>query len=121
MLDTVRVSADTFKRMMFMGASARREFTQDRRPANEKPQKVTSDGTPLWSVQVAAVNWRGAAQLLTVTVPMHGDPTEKFDAGVPVVLGGLVFGVTAKREGGYVTWCSADDLSAVANTAAVAR
>lgn len=110
--DTVKVSPETFRSVMFMSCQARKEFTRDRVRDEDKPQKYTREGVPLWSVQVAAVNWRGKSELLAVTVPMHSDPAEKFQAGDPVQLVGLVFGVTAKREGGYVTWCSADDLVA---------
>ena len=111
-LDTVKVGGDTFQSVMFMGCAERREFVRDNRPGEVKPQKHDRTGVPLWSVQVAAVNWRGNPQLISVTVPMHDSPAGKFNAGDPVVLDGLVFGVTPKREGGYVTWCSADAISA---------
>lgn len=108
--DTVKVAPETFKSVMFMAASARKEYVQGSRMRDEdKPQKRTADGVPLWSVQIAAINWRGKSELIGVTVPMHDSPAEKFQAGDPVRLTGLVFGVTAKRDGGgYVTWCSAD-------------
>lgn len=112
MLDTVKVGADTFKSVMFMSATARKEFVQGSRVRDEdKPQKRTADGMPLWSVQVAAINWRGKSELVSVTVPTHDNPADKFQAGDPVRLSGLVFGVTAKRDGGgFVTWCSADGI-----------
>ena len=68
---------------------------------------------PVWSVKLAAVNWRGNSQLISVTVAMHDDPGKKFKTGDPVQLAGMVFGVTPKRDGSYVTWCSADAISAV--------
>jgi hypothetical protein len=109
--DTVKVSPETFRQVMYMSSAARKEFTRERVRDEDKPQKRTQDGVPLWSVQVAAVNWRGKSELLSVTLPMHSDPSEKFQAGDPVQLPGLVFGVSPKRDGGgYVTWCSADDL-----------
>ncbi len=114
MLDTVKVAADTFRSVMFMGSAERKEFTRENRPAQDKAQKRNGEGVPIWAVQIAVVNWRGAAQLLAVTVPMHDDPVTKFQPGDPVQLAGLVFGVTAKREGGYVTWCSADAIAAAA-------
>jgi hypothetical protein len=119
--DTVKVAPETFQSIMFMGCAARKEFTRDNRPSSEKPQKVTADGVPLWAVQVAAVTWRGTPQLISVTVPMQSDPATKFRPGDPVQLGGLVFGVTTKREGGYVTWCSSDsiDPASVASVASV--
>ncbi len=114
MLDTVRVSPDTFRQVLFMGAAERKEFTTDNRPNRDKPQKTDkATGLPVWSVQVAAINWRGASSLLTVGVPMHEDPAGKFAPGQPVELVGLVFGVAPKRSGGYTTWQSADDIAPV--------
>jgi hypothetical protein len=117
-LDTVRVAPDTFSSLVFMGSTQRKEFTRDNRPSSERPQKYNGDGVPVWSLQVAAVSWRNNPQMLSVTVAMHDDPAKKFKAGDPVQLDGLVFGVTPKRDGGYVTWCSADAISAVGAAAA---
>lgn len=113
--DTVRVAPDTFQSVMFMSAAARREFVEGQRLRDEdKPQKRTADGMPLWSVQLAAVNWRGNAQLITITIPMPGNPVDQFMPGDPVQLAGMVFGVSPKRDGGgFVTWCSADSLEPV--------
>jgi hypothetical protein len=113
-VDTVRVAPETFGSLIYMAAAERKEFTEDRRPNNQKPQKKTSNGIPLWSIKLAASDWRGNATLLTVTVPMHDDPTASFTAGQVVELVGLVFGVTPKRDGRYVTWCSADGMTPVA-------
>ncbi len=111
-LDTVKVSPDTFRSVLFMGSAERKEWSQDNRPNRDKAQKRTAAGLPVWSVQVAAINWRGNSNLLTVTVPMHDDPAHKFTAGQPVELVDLVFGVSPKRNnGGYVTWCSADGIN----------
>jgi hypothetical protein len=110
--DTVKVAADTFRSILFMKAEARREFTREQRAQADKPQKTTREGVPLWSVQVAAVSWRGKTELINITGPRHDDPGSKFNPGDPVEFAGLVFGVTPKREGGYVTWCSADSLAA---------
>ncbi len=111
-LDTVRVSPDTFRQVLFMGAAERKEFTTDNRPNRDKPQKTDkATGLPVWSVQVAAINWRGTSNLLTVGVPMAVDPADKFMPGQPVELVGLVFGVTPKRSGGYTTWQSADAIT----------
>jgi hypothetical protein len=110
--DTVKVSPDTFRSVLFMGSAERKEFTTDNRPNRDKPQKRTTAGVPVWSVQVAAINWRGNSNLVTVTVPMHDDPAQKFIPGQPVELVDLVFGVSPKRSnGGYVTWCSADGIN----------
>ncbi len=118
-LDTVRVAADTFRQVLFMGSAEKREFTQDNRPNRDKPQKRTQTGVPVWSVQVAAINWRGTSSLLTVSVPQPDDPAAAITPGTPVELVGLVFGVTPKRSGGFVTWCSADAITpAGARTAA---
>ncbi len=115
MLDTVRVSPDTFRQVLFMGSAERKEFTTDDRPNRDKPQKRDKQtGLPVWSVQVAAINWRGVPSLLTVSVSMAEDPAGKFAPGQPVELVGLVFGVTPRRTDGYVTWCSADDISPAA-------
>jgi hypothetical protein len=111
-LDTVKVSPDTFTSVMFMSSVERREFVRDARPACDRPQKVSGSGVLLWSVQVAAVNWRGNSQLISITVPMNDDPASKFTTGQLVEFVGLVFGVTPKREGGFVTWCSADGITA---------
>jgi hypothetical protein len=113
MLDTVKVDPDTFSSIVFMGSSERKEFTRDNRPRNEKPQKRNGEGVPVWSVQLACVSWRNVPQMVTVSIPAHDDPASKFSAGDPVQLSGLVFGVTPKREGGYVTWCAADALAPV--------
>ncbi len=119
-LDTVKVDPGTFRQVLFMGAAERKEFTTDNRPNRDKPQKRDKQtGLPVWSVQVAVTNWRGTSSLLTVGVPLADDPTGKFQPGQPVELVGLVFGVTPKRSGGYVTWQSADDLTpATAGTTA---
>ena len=120
-LDTVRVSADTFRQVLFMGSAEKREFTTDNRPNRDKPQRRDKQtGLPVWAVQVAAINWRGNSNLLTVGVPMADDPAKKFQPGQPVELVGLVFGVTPKRNGsGYTTWQNADDITPVgARTAA---
>jgi hypothetical protein len=119
-LDTVKVSPDTFHSVLFMGSAERKEFTPDARPNRDKPQKHTAAGVPVWSVQVAAVTWRGNSTLLTVTIPQHDDPAGKFVPGDPVELVSLVFGVTPKRSGGgFVTWFSADAINPVsARTAA---
>jgi hypothetical protein len=112
-VDTVRVAPETFSSLMFMGSAERKEFTRDNRPNNERPQKRNGEGVPVWSVQVAASPWRGKGSVITVTVAMHDDPAKKFKTGEPVELPGLVFGVTAKRDGTFVTWFSADAISAV--------
>ncbi len=113
--DTVKVDPGTFRQVLFMGSAERKEWSQDNRPNREKAQKRDKQtGLPVWSVQVAAINWRGAPSLLTVGVSMAEDPAGKFAPGQPVELVGLVFGVTPKRTGGYVTWCSADDISPAA-------
>src|SRR4051812_4013438 len=93
-LDTVRVAADTFSSLLFMQAEARKEFTRERVANADRPQKRTTAGVPLWSVKVAAVNWRGKTELISITVPLHDDPAGKFTAGEPVEFGGMVFGVT---------------------------
>lgn len=110
-LDTVLVSPDTFPSVLFMGASARREYTRERLPDAQKPQKTTREGVPLWSGKFATVNWRGNAEMLTVTLPMADNPLEVLTPGTPVRLVNLVFGVSPKRDGeGFTTWCSADGL-----------
>src|SRR3954469_7474191 len=78
-LDTVKVAAETFRQVLFMGAAERKEFTTDNRPNRDKPQKRDKQtGLPVWSVQVVAINWRGVSSLLTVGVPMADDPAQKF-------------------------------------------
>lgn len=110
-MDTVLVSPETFTSMMFMSSQPKKEFTRERMTDAEKPQKKTKDGVPVWSVQVAAVTWRGKSELITVSVPAHTDPAADYQPGVPVYLQGLMFGVTAKREGGgFTIWCSAEAL-----------
>src|SRR5689334_15890267 len=81
--DTVKVDPSTFRSVMFMDCAARKEFTRDRVREQDKPQKLTFEGVPLWSVTVAAVNWRGGSDLLKITVPMHDSPADKFSAGDP--------------------------------------
>ncbi len=112
MLDTVKVAPDTFRSVLFMGSVERKAWSEENRPNRDKPQKMDkATGLPVWSVQVAAINWRGASNLLTVGVPMADDPAQKFTPGEPVELVGLVFGVTPKRSGGYTTWQSADAIT----------
>lgn len=112
--DTVKVAPETFRSVMFMSSNARKEFTRDRVRDEDKPQKRTQDGVALWSVSLAAVNWRGKSELINVTVPMYDDPAQKFQVGDPVRLAGLTFGVSPKRDGGgFVTWCSADAVEPV--------
>jgi hypothetical protein len=113
MPDTVKVDPATFSSLMFMESAERKEFVRDNRRADERPQKRNRDDVPEWSVKLAAVNWRGNSQLISVTIALHENPAKKFKTGDPVQLSGLVFGVTQKREGGFVTWCSADAISAV--------
>jgi hypothetical protein len=108
-VDAVRVAQDTFKQMIFMESVERREFTPERIPNAQKPQKTTKSGVPLWSVKVAAINWRGNSSMLSVTVPSVDSPSATLAAGELVDFDGLVFGVTPKRDGsGFSTWCSAD-------------
>ena len=113
MLNTVKVAPETFRSVLFMGSAERKEFTEDNRPNRDKPQKRDKQtGLPVWSVQVAAIDWRGTSNLLTVGVPLADDPAGKFTPGQPVELDGLTFGVTPKRNGGgYTTWQSADGIN----------
>lgn len=110
-LDTVKVSPDSFRSVMFHSATERKAFTRDNVPACDKPQKMSGDGVPLWSVKVVAEDWRARVNILTVTVPLHDDPGTKFARGDLVELPGLTFGVTDKRAGGFVTWLSADGIA----------
>ncbi len=113
-LDTVRVSPDTFRSVMFHSATERKAFTRDNIPAREKPQKTTSDGVPLWSVKVVAEDWRARVHILTVSVPMHDHPGTKFARGDLVELPGLVMGLSQKPQGGsgfVPTWLSADGIA----------
>lgn len=116
--DTVKVSPDTFKSVMFMGSVARTEWSENRQRGEDKRQKFTRDGLPIWAVKVAATNWRDQSDMLSVTVAAPSNPGESFAPGQLVDFEGLTFGVTAKRDGGYVTWSSADSLTAAGSTAA---
>lgn len=115
-MDTVKVAPDTFKLLLFMAAAPRKEFVQGQRiPDDQKPQKRNADGVPIWSVQVAGTTWRDRSELLTVSVATPDNPAQSFGAGQPVVLHGLVFGVSPKRDGsGFTTWCSAEAVAAPA-------
>lgn len=115
--DTVKVSPDTFKSVMFMGVVARTEWSDTRRQGEDKPQKFTRDGVPVWSVKVAATNWRDQSDMLSVTVAAHASPGDSFAPGQLVEFDGLTFGVTGKRDGGYVTWSSADAVVAAGQSA----
>ncbi len=111
-LDTVKVSPDTFRSVFFMGSTERKEWSQDNRPNRDKAQKRTAAGVPVWSVQVSAITWRGNTTLMTITVPQYDDPAAVLTPGSRVELVDLVFGVSQKRNnGGYVTWCSADGIN----------
>jgi hypothetical protein len=111
--DTVRVSPDSFRSVMFRAAAPRREFTRDRMPDAARPQRTNGDNIPLWSVKLVVEDWRGRDHIITVSVPMYDDPSTKFARGDFIVLPGLTFGVTPKREGGFVTWLSADGIEPV--------
>jgi hypothetical protein len=113
--DTVKVSADTFTSVMFVQCEARTEWTPNGGGNVPKPQKRTKDGVPVWSVKVVATNWRGQSDMLSVTLAQYDNPGEQHAPGSLVQFVGLTFGVSAKRDGnGFVTWCSADSLEAVA-------
>lgn len=111
--DTVRVSPDTFQSVMFMSSTPRTEWSETRQQGEEKRQKFTRDGMPVWSVKVAATNWRDQDNMLSVTIASQHNPGEVFTRGQLVQFGGLTFGVSPKRDGGFVTWCSADSVEAV--------
>lgn len=116
MFDTVKVDAGTFPALQFMSAQAKDEFVQERQPGDERKQKVNKDGVPLWKVQLTAVNWRGRADTLTVSIPMTAHPAEKFEPMQPVTLPGLTFGSMRKRDGsGSSLWWSADGIEAAAS------
>ncbi|QJY51200.1 hypothetical protein [Pseudonocardia broussonetiae] len=112
MLDTVKVAPETFSNIEFRGAMPKTAYVPQGNVAG--PQKQTSNGTPIWAVRVLAETTRGLRvkeDLLTVTVPMQVDPTEKFERGQSIELVSLTFGVTPKREGnGFSTWLSADGI-----------
>lgn len=122
MLDSVKVDPATFGRLMFMASTERKEFVRESGvPNSAKPQKRNSDGVPLWSVQVAGVDWRNRSQLFNITVPMTDDPASKFSTGDPIAVDGLVFGVSPKQNGGYTLWASADAMAPALATAAAGR
>lgn len=107
--DTVKVSDDTFVALMFMGCTPRTEWNDDRNAA--KRQKTTAQGVPVWSVQVAATNWREQSAMLTVTVASPVNPGEAISRGSEVRFDGLVYGVTPKRNnGGFTIWASAENV-----------
>src|SRR4051812_41933001 len=76
--DTVKVDPGTFRSVMFRAAAPRKEFTRERMPDNAKPQKTTGDGVPLWSVKLVVEDWRGRDHILSVSVPLHADPSGMF-------------------------------------------
>ncbi|MGH3850233.1 MAG: hypothetical protein ACRDRT_11090 [Pseudonocardiaceae bacterium] len=111
--DTVKVSPDTFESVMFVQCEPRTEWTPNggNNGGMPKPQKHTKDGLPIWSVKVAATNWRKQSDMLSVTVAQYDNPADQHAPGSQVQFVGLTFGVSAKRDGnGFVTWCSADGL-----------
>jgi hypothetical protein len=110
-LDKVRVAPETFRQVLFMGSAERKEWSQDNRPNREKAQKVDTATLPVWSVQVAAIDWTGKSNLLTVGIPMAEDPAGKFMPGRPVELVGLVLGNTPRRSGGLTIWLRADAIT----------
>ncbi len=109
--DMVKVAPETFRSIEFRAAFERKEFTKDQVPDQAKRQKQTKDGVPVWSVKVLVEDWRGRESFINVTVPMYGNPADKFSRGQQVELPGLAFGVSPKHNGGYVTWQSADGIN----------
>lgn len=108
MFDTVKVADETFAALMFMGCVARTEWNDDRDAP--KRQKRTGQGVPVWSVQVAATNWREQSAMLTVTVASPENPGQAISRGEEIRFDGLVYGVTPKRSGGFTIWASAENV-----------
>lgn len=116
MFDTVKVSDDTFVALMFMSSTERTEWNDDRNAP--KQQKRTAQGVPVWSVQVAATNWREQSAMLAVTVASRENPAESISRGEEIRFDGLVYGVTPKRNGGFTIWTSAESVTAASASGA---
>lgn len=107
-MDMCKVDASTFDTLCFMGAQERVEWNEDKNAP--KVQKHTQEGVPIWRVQLAGTNWRGRAEMLTITVPSQENPNNDFSRGEIVEASGLMFGVSPKRNGGFTTWLAAESL-----------
>jgi hypothetical protein len=115
MIDTVRVAPDTFKSLTFLSADERKEYVEGQNiPHRDKKQQVNREGVPVWSIQLAAVPWRGRGRVVKVNVPSSDNPGDRIEPGELVTLSDMEFGVTPKREGGgYIIWLRAAEIDTV--------
>lgn len=121
MFDTVKVDPATFGELLLMSVQRKDEYVAERVPGEDSKQKTNKEGVPLWKVQLSALNWRGRADTLVVTVPMEVHPMDKFKPMQPVTLPGLTFGAMRKRDGsGHTLWWSADGIEPAASKSAAA-
>jgi hypothetical protein len=103
MIDSVKVAADTFDSVIFLGSEERKEYVEGEAgkhiPHNEKKQAYSKDGVPFWTVKLYVTTWRGLERQIKVKVAAATDPAEQFAKGELVSLRDVEFGVTPKREG----------------------
>jgi hypothetical protein len=111
MMTSVPVAVDQYESLTFLGATAKKQYTEERMEWERKPQK-TKNGLPVWSVQLAAMK-KGfqRADMITVDIPAAASPSEQFGGGELVQLTGWVFGVNPIREGtAFTIWQIADSI-----------
>lgn len=118
MFDAVKVAPETFRSpLMYTGSRPKRQFVDGQNiPDDQKPQAMTADGLPKWTVTVSAEHWRPNrdAEQLAVTVALADDPATKFQRGQMVEFVGLTFGVNhIRKTGGYSLWFSAEGIASV--------
>ena len=109
MINSVKVDPATFKGLVFLQSFERKEFVQGANIPNEqKQQKRTKDGVPVWTVELSAIPARGMSRTIRVNLPSPEDPGQRFEAGSQVQLVDMEFGVTPKRDNsGFTIWMTA--------------
>jgi hypothetical protein len=111
--------AASWTECVFWGARPKTKFDAKRPKDAPREQLTDYHGVPIWQVKVSVRHWKQYEDedemLLTVSVPSTISPNDQVSRGEFVEFGGLVFGVSNKRDGsGYATWYLADSVSSSA-------
>lgn len=118
MFNSVKVDPANFQAMAFCQSRPRKEFVEGENiPDDQKAQKHTKDGVPVWTVEVTAVPAAGYTRTIRVNVPSEIDPAERFQPLEQVVLSDMEYGVAARRNkcelcgnSGYSLWMTAGSI-----------
>jgi len=127
--DSVPVDPAYLETVIFKSAAPKyeRQSDEEYRRRDQKVQKHTRDGVPVWSVQVmAAARPEGDRPARTgdfkVSVPMADDPAELFHMGEAVSFAGLKFGVSPLTKGqhrDYAVWWTAEQITEAGATSSL--